>query len=158
MAKQEIITDALVRKMLDEADIQYSEQGSNIKEINEALKTASKSGTGKAGYPEFVCVVKDFLLVIEDKANLVNHVKYDEKGLISQEVKDVRDFAMNGALFYGLHLSKTTSYKKIIAFGVSGNQKHHRITPIFINERGKWDILTDVETFVSYNDNNIDEY
>lgn len=158
MAKQEIITDALVRKMLDEADIQYSEQGSYIKEINEALKTASKSGTGKAGYPEFVCVVKDFLLVIEDKANLADHVKYDEKGLISQEVKDVRDFAMNGALFYGLHLSKTTSYKKIIAFGVSGNQKHHRITPIFINERGKWEILTDVETFVSYNDNNIDEY
>lgn len=64
MAKQEIITDGLVRKMLEEAKIPYSEQGSNIKEINEALKTASKSGTGNAGYPEFVCVIKDFLIVI----------------------------------------------------------------------------------------------
>lgn len=158
MAKQEIITDGLVRKMLEEADIPYSEQGSNIKEINEALKTASKSGTGNVGFPEFVCVVKDFLLVTEDKANLAYHVKYDDKDLISQEIKDVRDYAMNGALFYGLHLSKTTSYKKIIAFGVSGNQKHHRITPIFINERGKWEILTDVETFISFNNNNITEY
>ena len=144
--------------MLEEAKIPFSEQGSNIKEIDEALKTASKSGTGKTGYPEFVCVVNDFLLVIEDKANLSNHVKYDEKELISQEVKDVRDYAMNGALFYGLHLSKTTSYKKILAFGVSGNQKHHRITPIFINERGIWEILNDVETFISFNGNNITEY
>ena len=158
MAKQEIITDGLVRKMLEEADIQYSEQGSNIKEINEALKTASKSGTGKTGYPEFVCVVKDFLLVIEDKANLTNHVKYDDKDLISQDVKDVRDYAMNGALFYGLHLAKNTSFKKIIAFGVSGNQKHHRITPIFISERRQWQELPEVETFISFNDNNIAEY
>ena len=158
MAKQEIITDALVRKMLEEADIKYSEQGSNIIEINEALKTASKSGTGNAGYPEFVCVVRDFLLVIEDKANLTDHVKYDNSDLISQEIKDVRDYAMNGALFYGLHLSKHTTFNKIIAFGVSGNQKHHRITPIFINERGNWEVLNDVETFVSFSENNIDEY
>ena len=144
--------------MLEEAEIQYSEQGSNIKEINEALKTSSKSGTGKTGYPEFVCVVKDFLLVIEDKANLTNHVKYDDKDLISQDVKDVRDYAMNGALFYGLHLAKNTSFKKIIAFGVSGNQKHHRITPIFISERRQWQELPEVETFISFNDNNIAEY
>lgn len=158
MAKQEIITDGLVRKMLEDAGIQYSEQGSSIKEINEALKTASKSGTGNAGYPEFVCVVRDFLLVIEDKANLSNHVKYDDKQLISQETKDVRDYAMNGALFYGLHLAKTTNFKKIIAFGVSGNQKHHKITPIFINERGKYEQLSDVETFISFNEQNILEY
>jgi type I restriction-modification system DNA methylase subunit len=158
MAKKEIITDGLVRKMLEEADIKYSEQGSNIIEINEALKTASKSGTGNAGYPEFVCVVRDFLLVIEDKADLTDHVKYDDSDLISQEIKDVRDYAMNGALFYGLHLSKHTTFKKIIAFGVSGNQKHHRITPIFINERGNWEVLSDVETFVSFSENNIDEY
>lgn len=158
MAKQEIITDGLVRKMLEEAKIPYSEQGSNIKEINEALKTASKSGTGNAGYPEFVCVIKDFLIVIEDKANLSNHVKYDDKELISQEIKDVRDFAMNGALFYGIHLAKSTSFKKLIAFGVSGNQKHHRITPIFINERCQWQELPEVETFISFNENNITEY
>lgn len=144
--------------MLEEACIEYTEQGSSVIEIDEALKTASKSGTGNAGYPEFVCVVKDFLLVIEDKANLTDHVKYDDNELISQEIKDVRNYAMNGALFYGLHLAKNTSFQKVIAFGVSGNQKHHKITPIFINERGIWEVLSDVETFVSFNDNNIDEY
>lgn len=38
-------------------------QGSEILEINEALKTASKSGIGNVKFPEYTVVVKDFLLV-----------------------------------------------------------------------------------------------
>ena len=40
----------------------FTAQGSNIKEINEALQTASKRGTGKVGFPEYVGVVKNFLI------------------------------------------------------------------------------------------------
>lgn len=50
-------------------------QGCSIKEIDQALKTASKKGTGKSGFPEYVGIVKDFLLVIEDKADLSKHLK-----------------------------------------------------------------------------------
>ena len=32
-------------------------------EIDNALKTASKKGTGNVGFPEFVGVVKDFLII-----------------------------------------------------------------------------------------------
>ena len=35
--------------------------------FNEALKTASKKGTGKSGFPEFTAISKDFILVIENK-------------------------------------------------------------------------------------------
>ena len=73
----------------------------DIKEINEALKTASKRNTGKVGKPEFICVVKDFLIVIEDKASISKHIKLDENDVISLEVKDVTDYAVNGAYFYG---------------------------------------------------------
>ena len=45
-----------------------------------------------------------------------------------------------------------------MAFGVSGNEKHHRITPLFVNERGDYQELADVETFISFNELNIDEY
>ena len=76
MAKQEVKTDAFVRKLLENAKISFSEQGSDIKEINDALKTASKSQKGNTGFPEFVARVKDFLLVIEDKADLDKHCKY----------------------------------------------------------------------------------
>ena len=66
MAKKEVNTDLWVHELLKEAGIRdkFDAQGSNIKELNDALKTASKKGTGKSGFPEYVGIVKDFLIVI----------------------------------------------------------------------------------------------
>ena len=159
MAKKEVTTDLWVHDLLKEAGIELDAQGSEIKEINEALKTASKRGTGKVGFPEYVGVVKDFIIVIEDKANLENHIKYNEDKLISLETRDVTDFAVNGALFYAKHLIQNTTYKKVFAFGVSGNSKNHKITPLFVDDRlNVFDRLEDVESFISFTEKNIDEY
>ena len=158
MAKQEAKTDLWVYDLLKEAGICLDPQGCSIKEVDEALKTASKKGTGNVGYPEYVGAVKDFLLVIEDKSDLSKHVKYNEKELICTETKSVTDYAVNGAYFYGKHLINNTHYKKIIAFGVSGNEKHHKITPLFINEREYCKVMPDVESFYIFNEENIDEY
>ena len=158
MAKREVKTDLWVYDLLKEAGICLDPQGCSIKEIDEALKTASKKGTGNVGYPEYVGAVKDFLLVIEDKSDLSKHVKYNEKELICTEIKSVTDYAVNGAYFYGKHLINNTHYKKIIAFGVSGNEKHHKITPLFINEREYCKVMPDVESFYIFNEENIDEY
>lgn len=158
MAKKEIKTDLWVYELLKEANINLTPQGCDIKEISESLETASKSKTGNRGYPEYCGVVKDFALVIEDKAALEKHLLRNENDLISQEVKAVKDYAVNGALFYGLHIAQTTSYHSVFAFGVSGNAKRHKITPIFINERGDWQELADIETFITFSEDNIDEY
>ena len=160
MAKKEVNTDLWVYDLLKEANIasKFSAQGSSIKEVNEALQTASKRGTGKAGFPEYVGVVKDFLIVIEDKADTVKHLKVNEKEIISEDVTSVCDYAVNGALFYGKHLSKNTSYKKIIALGISGNEKINKITPVYINDRGDYTVLDDIETLISFSEENIDEY
>jgi type I restriction enzyme M protein len=158
MTKKEVLTDFWVRDILKDANIDLHPQGSNIKEIEEALKTASKAGTGKVGFPEYCGVVKDFLLIIENKAEISKHIKRNDKDVICNEVTSVKNYAVNGALFYGLHLSKNTSYKKFIAFGVSGNEKRHKISPIFINERGDYKEMEDVETFALFNEKNIDEY
>ena len=160
MAKKEILTDLWVYDMLKEIGVQnkFSAQGSNIKEIDEALATASKKGTGNVGFPEYVGVIKDFLVVIEDKASLNKHINRDENDLISEDVKSTTDYAVNGVLFYGKHLAKNTTYKKIIAIGVSGNEKNHRISPLFVDERGGYKELDDVETFISFSADNINEY
>ena len=89
MAKKEAKTDLWVHGLLKDAGIELEPQGSTILEIDKALKTASKSGSGKVGFPEFVGVVKDFLIVIENKADLAKHIKLDSKGLISLTTKDV---------------------------------------------------------------------
>jgi type I restriction-modification system DNA methylase subunit len=158
MAKKEVITDYWVRDLLKEAGIELDPQGSSIVEINEALKSASKSKTGNVGFPEFVGVVKNFILVIENKADLSKHVKLNDKNLISTEAKDIKDYAVNGALFYGQHLAKNTTYKKVIAFGISGNEKKHKISPIYIDETEYYRELSDVESFISFTERNINEY
>ena len=157
MAKKEATTDILVYELLKDANLNFDYQGSNIKEIDEALKTASKNGKGNVGFPEYVGVVKDYLIVIEDKADLTKHIK-EENDVISMETKDVVDYAVNGALFYAQHLAKNTSYKKLFAFGVSGDEKHHKITPIFVDRTSDYRILSDLESFISINHENIDEY
>ncbi|MFR1137234.1 MAG: class I SAM-dependent DNA methyltransferase [Bacteroides xylanisolvens] len=159
MAKKEVKTDLWVYELLKEAGIKLSAQGCEIKEIDEALKTASKSKTGNAGYPEYCGVVKDFILVIEDKPTLDKHIFFNEKNVIDTDnVTAIKDYAVNGALHYAYHLINNTSYKKVIGFGVSGSEKRHKITPFFLNERSDLYSLNDVETFISFNEENIDEY
>lgn len=109
-------------------------------------------------FPEYTCIVKDYLLVIEDKADLAKHIKRDEKGNISTEIAAVTDYAVNGALFYGKHLADHTSYKKIIAIGISGDQKKHQISPLYIDETEYYRELPPLESLISFNESNIDEY
>lgn len=158
MAKKEILTDLWVYELLKEANIDLHPQGSNIKDIDNALKSASKAGTGKVGFPEYSGIVKDFVLIIENKADVSLHIKRNDKDVICNEITSIKNYAVNGALFYGKHLAKNTNYKKFIVFGVSGNEKRHKITPIFIDERGGYKELDDVETFTLFNEKNIDEY
>lgn len=157
MAKKEVKTDLWVYDLLKDAEIELDPQGSSIKEIDDALKTASKKGTGHVGFPEYVGVVKDFIIVIEDKPKTDKHVFLDGS-VISLETNAVVDYAMNGALFYAKHLAKNTTYKKIIAIGVSGDKKKHRISPIYVDDTDYYRELPDVESFISFNEKNIDEY
>lgn len=158
MAKKEVDLDLWVAKQLEEIEILYKAQGSNVKELDEALKTASKRGTGNAGYPEYVAVIGDFVLVIEDKADLDKHVNLTDDGLIATDVKSITDYALNGAYFYAKHIAQNSSFKKVFAVGVSGDDKHHRITPLWVDDRETYKQLPDIESFVWFSPDNIGEY
>lgn len=159
MARREINTDFWVKSMLEEAGIALTAQGGGTKEIEVALQTASKAGTGRAGYPEFCGTVKgEYLIVIEDKADLDRHLKRDDRGLIDQTTLTVQDYAVNGALFYALHLAKHTGYRKIFALGISGSEKRHWITPLFVSERGEYKELAELSTLISFAEPNIEAY
>lgn len=158
MSKKETHTDLWVHDLLTSEGIHLDPQGSTIKEIDKALKTASKSGKGNVGRPEYCGVVEDFLIVIEDKADQANHICRDAKGLVDLSPKAVQKYAVNGAYHYARHLAAHTSWHRVFAIGVSGDEKHHRITPLFVNERGDKTELPDVETFISFSPKNIAEY
>ena len=152
-------TDILISKLLEIAKIKYTPNGSDIKEIQTALKTASKKGTGKSGFPEFVAISKEFILVIENKAELDKQVLYsdDDNLIISTETKAVTNFAENGALHYAKEIIAKTNFKKIFAFGCSGDEKHHTIRPIFVDQSG-YKLLEKVENFENFTTKNIEKY
>ena len=157
---REATTDLWVYELLKQAKIEgnLTPQGSENKILNDALRSASKKKNGNVGRPEYVGLVKDYVLVIENKADTNKHIKRDKNKLISEDVKDTKDYAVNGALHYGIHIAKNTSYKKIIAIGISGSEKLHEITPLFINERGDYEELDDLNTLIYFSNENIDKY
>ena len=159
MAKKEVKTDYWVAKQLQECGIKFTPQGSDVKDINDALSSASKRGTGNTGYPEFTAVVGDFVVVIEDKASLDYHVKLTDGGIIDVEnTKSVTDYAVNGAYFYAKHIAQNSQFKKVFAVAVSGDEKHHRITPLYVDDREGYVELEDVESFTMFNRLNVYEY
>ena len=81
MAKKEVKTDLWVARQLDDSKIKYDAQGSDVKEINDALQSASKRGTGNAGYPEYVAVVKDFVIAAKNLATEMTNYNVEEKDL-----------------------------------------------------------------------------
>jgi type I restriction-modification system DNA methylase subunit len=159
VSKKEKNLDIFISKLLDSAKIKYSADGSSIKEINDALKTASKKGTGRVGFPEFVGISNDFIIVIEDKADLDKQVNYvnEEQAEYAVDVKSLKNFAENGAFHYGKHIIENTNFKKVFAFGCSGDEKHHVIRPIFIDKNG-YKLLQPVENFENFSASNIDKY
>lgn len=159
MRKNEKALDLFISKLLDSAEIKHSSDGSNIVEIHKALKTASKSGTKKVGHPEFVGISNDFIIVIEDKAELEKQANYndEEETELATDTKSLKDFAENGALHYGKHIVENTSFRKVFAFGCSGDEKHHIIRPIFIDQNG-YKLLKPVENFENFSTENIEKY
>ena len=158
MARQEARTDFWVGRLLDDEGIAYTPQGSDNDEIANALKTASKRGTGNVGFPEFVAVVKDFVLVVEDKADTSKHALLTEDEILDDSPKAVTDYAVNGAMFYGKHIAQNTNFKKVFAVGVSGDDKHHEITPLYCDDREAYVQLDNIDTFANFSEENIDEY
>lgn len=158
MAKKEVKTDLWVASQLTDCGIKYDAQGSNVKELDEALKNASKRGTGNAGYPEYVAIVGNFVIVIEDKADLSKQKKLTDKGVLDTSIKAVTDYAVNGAYFYAKHIAQNSTFKKVFALGVSGDEKHHEITPLYVDDREGYKELPDLESFISFSPNNIQEY
>ncbi len=157
--KNEKKTDFFIGKLLNLAKIKFTPNGSDIKEVQDALKTASKKGTGKTGLPEFVAKSKDFIIVIEDKADIEKQANYknDDKTELLTDTKSITDFAENGALHYANEIIKKSSFNKIFAFGCSGDEKHHIIRPIFVDNK-KHKVLQEVENFENFSENNIEKY
>ncbi len=170
MADYEKQTDFIIANLLQKANIPFTMNGSDIKEIEQALKTGSKRGTGKKGFPEFVAKSGNFIIVIEDKADTSKQAKYmnEKEDTLLMDKSSITDYAENGALHYALHIIEHTNFKHIFAFGCSGTTEEKIIIrPIFVNENG-YKIMpklkakskndTNYNPFEPFSPQNIDDY
>lgn len=153
-------TDDFIFGLLRNAEIKYTPDGSDIKEVAIALATASKAKTGKVGHPEFTALVGEYLIVGENKKFIDRQGLYLDEGKTQLEegVEATREYAENGALHYAKHIAANTSHKKIFAFGCSGDEKHYRIRPIFVDAKGNYKLLKEVDNFENFSAENIERY
>jgi len=131
----ERITENLVRNELRRLkfyDVAFTtrveEQKSEIDSVKKLLKSASKSGKGGIGFPEFIVSdagTPDFLLVIECKAEN----RFHESGLRDNPV----NFAVDGVLHYAKFLSKEYN---VIAVAISGQTKAQLKISTFLHPKG----------------------
>ncbi len=154
--RDEKATDFFIVNLLNEVGIKYC---SDIKEIQVALKTASKSKTGKVGKPDFIGCCKDFIIILEDKADIGKQALYTDanQDTLSEEIDAVCNYAENGALFYAKHIVQNTSFKKVFAFGCSGDEKHHKIRPIFVDKLIV-KLLPEIDNFENFSFANVEKY
>lgn len=131
----ERVTENLVRDELralgykdPSKTIQVDEQKCEIDQVKRLLKTASKTGKGGTGSPEFIISNRsnpDFLVVFECKAD----VKYHENA----NREDPVAYAVDGALHYAKALSKEYN---VIAVAVSGQTKAGLKVSTFLHAKG----------------------
>lgn len=123
MPNEKTNVDQWVRREIEKLDIDYTEQTSSIKEVKIALKNASKQGGKGSGKPEFVFLVNDTLVVVEDKSARSNLILLDENNEIDLSVpKATANYAVNGAVHYAKHIvEKSTNFKEVIAIGATGD-------------------------------------
>jgi len=175
MKKNERKTENIVRDALRElsfydaeSDLQVEEQKSNIEDVKQAMKSASKSGSGGGGAPEFIVSsmsTPDFLLIVECKAStrdhaspmlndLLNGVLLDEEE--TAKAKRTKRFAVDGVLHYAKFLSKKYNVISVAVSGeaVSSALISHYLWPkgsakpkeLLTKDRGK------IDNFISWDD------
>lgn len=127
--------DQYMRKLIEQIEVDYEEQGMSNKEVKQALKTASKQKEMNIGKPEFLFFSNDFLIVIEDKADFNKNVVYDENREIDLKRPFIANYALNGAVHYAKHIvNNTITVKKIFAIGASGNSHSNEIKIAYVDK------------------------
>lgn len=127
----ERLTENIVRELLfskgyfDDETIIVEPQSSSIERISKLLKSASKSGKGNKGFPEFIISFKnkpDEIIVIECKSSIAKHESSNKE----KYFENPKDYAVDGALWYASFLKDDFN---VTAIAVSGeNEKEKKIS------------------------------
>lgn len=152
-------TDQFVRDMLRDIgfDRPWEQSCSDAPTyIYNALKGGSKGKGRGPGKPEFLIESGDFLVAVEDKADLTrSKLLLDDQIDIGYPARS--EYALNGAAHYAKHLAERTE-KGVFAVGVAGAESHHEVTIAYVEKGTVPRLLANVDALTDLAANNIVEY
>lgn len=116
--------DDYVKKKLEELGLKklvdYNEKTSMSEYMKTALKGAAKGESKKNfGVPDFHIEKYKLPIVIEDKLGFKRHIVETKQG-IKMDEKSVKNYAVNGAIYYAKSMIASKKYTEAIAIGISG--------------------------------------
>lgn len=153
-------TDQFVRDLLRDIGVTKPwEQDGGPKWKRAALSGGSKSKTAKGeGKPEFVFVIDDFIVIVEDKKE-ARFTRFPAEGQVTIEHPYKQDYALNGAVHYAtVMLRNGVPYKKgIFAVGIGGEEHHHEIAVAYVGP-GQIKMLEDLDNLDVFGAESIGEY
>ena len=162
-AMNERITEDIVRTHFKNdslfESVKLEEQRTKNERLKKLLKNASKKGTGKSGFPEFIITfpsIMDLVMIVECKAESKYH---DSKSI---EHPDPEKYAVDGALHYSKFLK--TEFN-VVAIAISGQGKNNlSVSNFIIKKDGTKKELSDKKLLSIYdyltlieNENNVEK-
>lgn len=116
--------DDYVKKKLEELGlkklIDYNEKSSMSEYMKIALKGAAKTESKKNfGVPDFHIEKYNLPIIIENKLGFKYHIAETKQG-IKMDEKSIKNYAVNGAIYYAKSMIASKKYDEVIAIGISG--------------------------------------
>ena len=99
--------------------IDFNEESGMSEYMKQALQGSAKT-QNKTGKPDFHIEKYNIPIVIENKLGNKNHISSTKNGLKMDE-KSIRNFAVNGAVYYAQSMIASKKYDEVVAIGISGN-------------------------------------
>lgn len=111
--------------------IDYNEKSSMSDYMKESLKGSAKTQTKtNYGIPDFTVEKYKIPVVIENKLNNNRHEAITKTD-IKMDDKSVKNYAVNGAIYYAKNMIASKKYNEVIAIGISGESEEEIKISVF---------------------------
>ena len=141
--------------------VDYNVESGMSDYMKEALKGSAKTkNKSNFGKPDFHVEKYKIPVVIEDKLGGNKLISRTKAGLKMDE-KSIKNYAVNGAVYYAQNMIASDKYSEVIAIGIAGDNEDNveidvyyvfasSATPKHMNEYKKLDFLESRDSFESF--------
>jgi len=105
--------------------VDFNEESGMSDYMKEALKGSAKTkNKTNFGKPDFHIEKYRIPIIIEDKLGIKHHIATSKNG-IKMDEKSVKDYAVNGAIYYAQSMIASKKYDEVVAIGISGDYEEN---------------------------------